>query len=118
FRSLSNIKNVHLIPPQDYLSFLFLMAKSHFIVTDSGGVQEEAPSLNKPVIITRENTERPEAVQAGAAVLVGTDGELLYDTAAGLLDETPQYLSMSQIDNPYGDGRAVPRIISFLEARM
>ncbi len=108
---LKGVANVHLIPPQDYLQFVYLMARSHLIVTDSGGVQEEAPSLGKPVLVTRDTTERPEAVAAGTVELVGTDTDLLVARVNALLDDEATYERMSRANNPYGDGRACERIV-------
>ena len=109
-RILGNVANVFLIPPQDYLPFVYLMSRSHLIVTDSGGVQEEAPSLGKPVLVMRDNTERPEAVAAGTVRLVGTDHFTIVAEAARLLDDEAAHRLMSQAHNPYGDGRAAQRI--------
>jgi UDP-N-acetylglucosamine 2-epimerase len=102
---------IHLIPPLDYLPFVNLMRKAALIITDSGGVQEEAPSLGKPVLVTRDTTERPEAVQAGTVRLVGTDTEQLVAEASRLLDDEVAYAAMSFAHNPYGDGRAAARIV-------
>jgi UDP-N-acetylglucosamine 2-epimerase len=101
---------IRLIPPLDYLPFVHLMRRAELIVTDSGGVQEEAPSLGKPVLVTRDTTERPEAVQAGTVELVGTDTERLVESANRLLDDRSAYKRMSFAHNPYGDGRAAARI--------
>jgi UDP-N-acetylglucosamine 2-epimerase (non-hydrolysing) len=106
--------NIHLIGPVDYLPFVYLMMRSHLILTDSGGIQEEAPSLGKPVLVMREVTERPEAVMAGTARLVGTDREKIVAGTLRLLDESDVYRSMSVAQNPYGDGRAAGRIADFL----
>ncbi|WP_029007572.1 non-hydrolyzing UDP-N-acetylglucosamine 2-epimerase [Azospirillum halopraeferens] len=106
--------NVHLIPPQEYLPFVYLMMRSHLIVTDSGGVQEEAPSLGKPVLVTRDTTERPEAVTAGTVELVGPDAEAVVSRATRLLDDAEAYRRMSRAHNPYGDGRACDRIVARL----
>jgi UDP-N-acetylglucosamine 2-epimerase len=105
---------VHLIPPLDYLPFVDLMRRATLIITDSGGVQEEAPSLGKPVLVTRDTTERPEAVHAGTVELVGTDSELLVARASRLLDDRAAYETMSLAHNPYGDGRAAGRILEAL----
>jgi UDP-N-acetylglucosamine 2-epimerase len=105
---------IHLIPPLDYLPFIHLMRRSELIITDSGGVQEEAPSLGKPVLVTRDTTERPEAVQAGTVELVGTDTELLVARANRLLDDRAAYEAMSFAHNPYGDGHAAARILEAL----
>ncbi len=111
---LKGIDNVHLIAPQPYRDFVWLMSKSFLIVTDSGGVQEEAPGLGKPVLVTRDTTERPEAVQAGTVELVGTDGDRLLERATALLDDRSQYERMSRALNPYGDGHAAGRIVRSL----
>jgi UDP-N-acetylglucosamine 2-epimerase len=105
---------IHLIPPLDYLPFVDVMRRATLIVTDSGGVQEEAPSLGKPVLVTRNTTERPEAVRAGTVELVGTDTELLVARASRLLDDRAAYEAMSLAHNPYGDGRAAARILEAL----
>lgn len=105
------LTNVHLIEPVDYLPFVYLMNRSHLIITDSGGVQEEAPSLGKPVLVMRETTERPEAVDAGTVRLVGTDQKRIVSETLRLLDDDDEYRRMSQAHNPYGDGKAVARII-------
>lgn len=111
------IGNIHLIEPVDYLPFVYLMNRSTLIITDSGGVQEEAPSLGKPVLVMRETTERPEAVAAGTVRLVGTDRPKIVAEAARLLDDTEAYRLMSLAHNPYGDGRAAERIACVLSAR-
>ncbi len=113
-RILGGSPRVHLIEPQDYLPFVYLMARSHLIVTDSGGVQEEAPSLGKPVLVMRDTTERPEAVEAGTVKLVGTDEEAIVREAATLLDDRNAYERMAQAHNPYGDGKAGGRIAEVL----
>ena len=105
---------IHLIPPLDYLPFVNLMRRADLIITDSGGIQEEAPSLGKPVLVTRDTTERPEAVEAGTVELVGTDTELLVARASRLLDDRSAYEAMSYAHNPYGDGRAAIRILEAL----
>jgi UDP-N-acetylglucosamine 2-epimerase (non-hydrolysing) len=109
---LSGFRNVHLIPPQEYLPFVYLMSRAAVILTDSGGVQEEAPSLGKPVLVMRETTERPEAVDAGTVKLVGTDSALIVSEVNRLLDDKAAYEAMSFAHNPYGDGKAVDRILS------
>lgn len=111
-RILKDVKNVQLIEPQDYLPFVYLMSKAHIIVTDSGGVQEEAPSLGKPVLVMRDTTERPEAVAAGTVKLVGTDKNRIIDEVKNLLTNQADYQTMSRAHNPYGDGKACERIIS------
>jgi UDP-N-acetylglucosamine 2-epimerase (non-hydrolysing) len=107
---LGSLNNVHLIAPQDYLPFVHLMRRAHIILTDSGGVQEEAPSLGKPVLVMRDTTERPEAVDAGTVKLVGTDSGLIIDEVSKLLDDPVAYDAMSHAHNPYGDGQAAQRI--------
>jgi UDP-N-acetylglucosamine 2-epimerase (non-hydrolysing) len=106
YEILGTKQNIHLMAPLEYLSFLFLMDKSHFILTDSGGIQEEAPSLGKPVLVMRETTERPEAVQAGTAKLVGTDKKLIIEESQRLMDDELHYGRMSKTLNPYGNGEA------------
>ncbi|HIP37348.1 MAG TPA: UDP-N-acetylglucosamine 2-epimerase (non-hydrolyzing) [Crocinitomix sp.] len=112
---LGNIKNVFLIDPLNYPSFIFLMNKSTFIITDSGGIQEEAPSLGKPVLVLRETTERPEAVQVGTVKLVGSDPKKIVTESQKLLNDSLEYNKMSKINNPYGDGYSCKRIVSFIE---
>jgi len=111
-RILKNVDNVHLIEPQDYLPFVYLMNQAHIIVTDSGGVQEEAPSLGKPVLVMRDTTERPEAVEAGTVKLVGTDKARIVSEVNNLLTNAQEYQSMSRAHNPYGDGKACERILN------
>jgi len=111
---LSDIDNIKLIDPLPYEAFLWLMEKSKLIITDSGGVQEEAPSLGKPVLVMRETTERPEAVEAGTVILVGTNTEKIIREANGLLKDQARYERMSKLHNPYGDGKASNRIVEFL----
>ncbi len=111
---LGHFANVRLIPPQDYLPFVYLMSKAEIILTDSGGVQEEAPSLGKPVLVLRDTTERPEAVDAGTVRLVGTDSALIAEQAFRLLDDRAAYDAMSFSHNPYGDGKASARIIDII----
>jgi UDP-N-acetylglucosamine 2-epimerase (non-hydrolysing) len=113
-RILGTAHNVHLINPLDYLPFVYLMGRSHIIVTDSGGVQEEAPSLGKPVLVMRDTTERPEAVEAGTVKLVGTSTERILAESARLLDDEAAYASMARALNPYGDGQASGRIVQAL----
>lgn len=112
---LSELSNVHLIPPQDYLTFLWLLDRSFIVLTDSGGVQEEAPSLGKPVLVTRDTTERGEAIDAGVARLVGTNQDLIVHWVQRLLDENSLYQKMSKAQNPYGDGKSAERIADVLE---
>lgn len=113
-RLLRGIGNVHLIEPLDYLPFVHLMDRAHVILTDSGGIQEEAPSLGKPVLVMRETTERPEAVEAGTVRLVGTDVERITGELDRLLREPQAWEAMSRAHNPYGDGQASQRIIDIL----
>jgi UDP-N-acetylglucosamine 2-epimerase len=111
---LASSPNVHLIPPQDYLPFVYLMRRATLIVTDSGGIQEEAPGLGKPVLVTRDTTERPEAIEAGTARLIGTSSEALIASVNELLDDASVYAAMAQAKNPFGDGHAAGRIIGRL----
>ncbi len=108
--ALGGLDNVHLIAPLDYQPFVDLMRRSYLILTDSGGVQEEGPSLGKPILVSREVTERPEAVEAGTVRLVGTDEALIVREAEMLLEDPTEYARRSRIHNPYGDGQACPRI--------
>ena len=114
-RLLGGRDNIHLIEPLDYLPFVALMDRADLLITDSGGVQEEAPSLGKPVLVMRETTERPEAVEAGTVRLVGTDDSAIVREAERLLDDPAAYESMSRAHNPYGDGQAALRILDFLK---
>jgi UDP-N-acetylglucosamine 2-epimerase (non-hydrolysing) len=115
-RLLKGISNVVLIDPQQYLPFVYLMSRAHVILTDSGGIQEEAPSLGKPVLVMRETTERPEAVEAGTVRLVGTNEDLIVSSVCQLLDDKSAYDAMSFAHNPYGDGSAAERIIQRIHA--
>ena len=115
-RHLSGLENVHLIEPQDYLPFVYLMQQAHIILTDSGGVQEEAPSLGKPVLVMRDTTERPEALDAGTVELVGTDDERIVAALERLLDDPVEYSRMSEAHNPYGDGNACQRTVDAIVA--
>lgn len=115
-RLLGGVLNMHLIEPLSYLPFVYLMDRSHIILTDSGGIQEEAPSLGKPVLVMRDTTERPEAVEAGTVKLVGTDAEKIVSETARLLDEPSAYQAMTLVNNPYGDGQACQRISDALLA--
>ncbi|OQX74689.1 MAG: UDP-N-acetylglucosamine 2-epimerase (non-hydrolyzing) [Campylobacteraceae bacterium 4484_4] len=112
---LSDVENVYLIDPLDYEPFVLLMNRSYFILTDSGGIQEEAPSLGKPVLVMRDTTERPEAVKAGTVRLVGTDREMIIQESQRLLQDTEAYESMAKAHNPYGDGKACERIVNYLK---
>ena len=110
----AGLANIHLVEPVDYLSFVYLMQRASLIVTDSGGIQEEAPSLGKPVLVMRETTERPEAVAAGTVRLVGVDRQKIVDQVVTLLSDRAEYDKMSFAHNPYGDGRAAQRIVDEL----
>lgn len=112
---LSNTSNVYLINPLQYEQFIYMMNKSYFIITDSGGVQEEAPSLGKPVLVMRNTTERPEAVEAGTVKLVGTSKKKIIQEAQKLIDNKEEYNKMSKAHNPYGDGNASERIVNFIK---
>jgi len=114
-RILGGMSNVALIPPLDYEPFIYLMKSSYMVLTDSGGVQEEAPSLRKPVLVMREMTERPEAIDAGLVRLVGTDKHKIVEHTASLLDDGDEYEIMSRSHHPYGDGKAATRIVKTLE---
>lgn len=112
---LSNINNIHLIEPQDYLPFVYLMDKSYLILTDSGGIQEEAPSLGKPVLVMRDTTERPEAVAAGTVKLVGTDPDVIEKNIKNLIEDSSLYNTMQRAHNPYGDGTSCEKIVTYLK---
>ena len=114
---LSDYKNIHLIEPLDYLPFIYLMMKSNIILTDSGGIQEEAPSLGKPVLVMRDTTERPEALAAGTVKLVGTNSSQIVHEVIELLDDATKYGQMSRAANPYGDGKACYKILDFIEEK-
>lgn len=111
---LSGLKNLFFIEPLEYLMFVFLMEKSDIVLTDSGGIQEEAPGLGKPVLVMRDTTERPEALDAGTVKLVGTDYDAIVGNVSQLLDDSEAYAKMSHAVNPYGDGKACGRIIDFI----
>ena len=113
-RILSEVKNVLLIDPLAYQDFIWMMHSAKIIITDSGGVQEEAPSLGKPVLVMRDTTERPEAVEAGTVILVGTNKELIVKEALDLLNNKSRFEEMSRLHNPYGDGKASERIVDFI----
>lgn len=115
---LGGIRNIHLIEPQEYLPFVFLMSRAYFVITDSGGIQEEAPALGKPVLVTRDTTERPEALAAGTARLVGTDTQAIVAAAELLLNDPGAYARMAHAHNPYGDGQASARIVEALAKAM
>lgn len=114
---LADVDNIHLIEPQDYLPFIYLLDRSHLILTDSGGIQEEAPALGKPVLVMRELTERPEGVLAGTARLIGTDPDTIVAATLELLQQPSLYQAMSLAHNPYGDGLAAKRIVDALLLR-
>ena len=116
-RLLCDLPGMYLIPPVDYVEFVQLMNRSYLVMTDSGGVQEEAPSLGKPVLVLREVTERPEGVQAGTAVIVGTDRQRIVQVASELLTSKAAYDRMANAVNPYGDGKASGRIVQALAER-
>lgn len=111
---LSGLGNIHLINPLGYSEFIALMNRCYLILTDSGGIQEEGPSLGKPVLVMRENTERPEALQYGTVILVGTDQERIYGEVTDLLTDQTKYEAMSKINNPYGDGKSAQRILEII----
>jgi UDP-N-acetylglucosamine 2-epimerase (non-hydrolysing) len=113
-RLLSSYKNIHLVKPLDYPSFVWMMVQSYLIITDSGGVQEEAPSLGKPVLVLRETTERPEAVTAGTVKIVGTNIESITNASIDLINNSELYNKMSQSHNPYGDGYSIQKIINYI----
>jgi UDP-N-acetylglucosamine 2-epimerase (non-hydrolysing) len=114
YRLLSDRANVHLVPPIDYPEFVWLMDRCTLILTDSGGVQEEAPTLRKPVLVMRETTERPEAVEAGSARLAGTSAEAIIEGVSRLLTDSAEYAACQIDHNPYGDGRAAERIVDWM----
>lgn len=116
-RLLGGISNVHLVAPMDYLPFVYLMSRAYFVITDSGGIQEEAPSLGKPVLVMRDTTERPEAVSAGTVRMVGVDEDRIFAEARRLLSDQDYYQGMSMAHNPYGDGRAADRIAQIIEGQ-
>jgi len=111
---LGGVANIHLIPPLDYLPMVHLMKRAYLVLTDSGGLQEEAPAVGTPVLVMREVTERPEALEAGTALLVGTDPERIYAEAKRLLENPQAQSAMARANNPYGDGHAAERIVSAL----
>jgi UDP-N-acetylglucosamine 2-epimerase (non-hydrolysing) len=112
--NLENLGNMFFIEPLEYLSFVYLMEKAYIVLTDSGGIQEEAPGLGKPVLVMRDTTERPEAVTAGTVKLVGTDYQTIVTEVSELLDNQQSYRQMSKAINPYGDGKACTRIVNAL----
>ena len=111
YEILGQVNNIYLIPPMTYLPFIFLMENAYLVLTDSGGIQEEAPSFGKPVLVMRDTTERPEAVDAGTVKLVGTNKALIVSETNKLLSNQENYLAMSRSHNPYGDGKASGRIV-------
>ena len=115
-RYLSKHPHVCLIEPLSYVPFVDLMRRAYLLVTDSGGIQEEGPSLGKPILVLREKTERPEAVKAGTVKLVGTDEDRIVREASVLLDDRAAYDQMARVHNPYGDGRASARIASLIHS--
>jgi UDP-N-acetylglucosamine 2-epimerase (non-hydrolysing) len=114
---LGDVDNIHLIPPLDYEPFVFLMSQSDLILTDSGGIQEEAPTLGVPVLVMRDTSERPEGIEAGSAILVGTDTEKIVAETQKLLNNKTEYKRMSNVVNPYGDGKASKRIVRIISER-
>ena len=113
-KSLDGNPNIHLMGPLDYLPFVYLMDRAYLVITDSGGIQEEAPSLGKPVLVMRDVTERPEALDAGTVKLVGTDKKNIVAETVRLRDDEDAYATMSRAHNPYGDGKASQRIVEEL----
>src|SRR3712207_6836564 len=113
-RDLQGRERVHLIEPQEYVPWVNLMQRSHLVLTDSGGIQEEGPALGKPILVMRETTERPEGVAAGTARLVGTDPEVILREAGQLLTDAQAYEKMARAANPYGDGQSAARIVDTL----
>jgi UDP-N-acetylglucosamine 2-epimerase (non-hydrolysing) len=111
---LGNHPRIRLLPPQEYVPFVYLLSRCHFVLTDSGGLQEEAPALGKPVLVMRDTTERPEGIDAGTALLVGTDPKRIASEAQRLLRDRQHYLRMSRAHNPFGDGQASLRIMNVL----
>lgn len=111
---LSNLDNMFFIEPLEYLTFVYLMEKSLLVLTDSGGIQEEAPGLGKPVLVMRDTTERPEALSAGTVKLVGTNYDVIVEEVSNLIDNVEAYNKMSKAVNPYGDGLACGRIADYL----
>lgn len=117
YEVLGELKNIHLIAPLSYPAFVWLMNKSYLIITDSGGIQEEAPSLGKPVLVMRATTERPEALAAGTVILVGSDKEKIILECTSLLQDKEKYHQMSALHNPYGEGKASEKILEFMKSR-
>jgi UDP-N-acetylglucosamine 2-epimerase (non-hydrolysing) len=115
YRLLSGVANIHLIQPLDYLPMVHLMKQAYLVLTDSGGLQEEAPALGTPVLVLREVTERPEAIEAGTAILVGTDPMRIVETTSTLLDDQRAYRLMAEARSPFGDGHASKRIVKAIQ---
>jgi len=115
---LDGVERIHLIDPLEYEPFANVMGRSAIVLTDSGGIQEEAPSLGKPVLVLRNTTERPEAVHAGTVKLIGTDKRIVYEETKRLLEDFDEYNRMSNAVNPYGDGKAAKRIVAYILHRM
>lgn len=115
YKILGNKKNIHIINPLDYEVFIYLLNKCYLVLTDSGGIQEEAPSLGKPVVVMRSNTERPEALESGTVVLAGTDKDNIYQSVSNILSNKKIYKKMSMAHNPYGDGNACEKIVDHLK---
>lgn len=118
YKLLSEINNIQLITPLSYPAFVWLMEKSYLIITDSGGIQEEAPSLGKPVLVMRDTTERPEAVDSGTVILVGTNKDKIVKETNKLLSNTVTYRKMSKLHNPYGDGTASQKIVNYIKSKI
>ena len=116
FGESCDLKNIYFIEPLDYLPFVYLMSRSYLVLTDSGGIQEEAPGLGKPVLVMRDTTERPEALEAGTVHLVGTSKELIIKEVSHLLNDHEHYSKMSKAHNPYGDGKACSRVVQALNS--
>ena len=114
---LGKVKNIKLIKPLDYISFIYLMHRSYLMITDSGGIQEEAPSLKIPVLVTRQNSERPEALKIGSAKLVGTNSKIIIKNIYKLLNNKREYNKMISYNNPYGNGKAAKKIVNFLKKK-
>ena len=110
----AGLDNIYLIQPLDYEPFVYLMGKSYLVLTDSGGIQEEAPSLGKPVLVMRDTTERTEGVEAGTARLVGTTKRGIVDAVTNLVEDSEEYEAMAQIRNPYGDGKAAEKLVNVI----
>ena len=115
---LSNIRNIKLLEPFQYEEFVYLMSRSYLILTDSGGIQEEGPSLGKPVLVMRDTTERPEAVEAGTVKLIGSDQDNIIKEVQRLLDDNTEYKKMSKANNPYGNGKASVKILNILRDKL